>query len=122
MAEAGRAHERQNLVRHRQMRSRQDRQADAIDTVLGALDDLLRGEPNAVVDHVHAGVGGAHRDLFGAVGMAVEAGFADEELQAVAELQRHALDLAAQGIEIGRLLARPGADAGRRAIFAEFGA
>ena len=76
---------------------------------LGALDDLVRGQPDAVVDHVHAGVGGAHGDLLGAVGMAVEPRLADQKLEPPAELQRDALDLAAQRIEIVRRLARPGA-------------
>ena len=48
------------------------------------------------------GVGRARRDLLGPVGMAVEARLADEKLDPAAELQRHALDLAAQRVKIGR--------------------
>ena len=79
-----------------------------MDARLRALDDFVRRQADAVVDDVHAGVGGAHRDLLGAVGMAVEARLADQELEPPAELQRDALDLAAQRVEIGR---RPGAPA-----------
>ena len=85
----------------------------------GGLDDLGRGEPNAVVDDVHAGVGGARGDLLGAVRMAVEAGLADQELDPPPELQRDALDLAAQRVEARRRLPRLRRDAGRRAVFAE---
>ena len=56
------------------------------------IDDLGGREADAFVDHFHAGIARAHRDLLGAVGMAVEAGLADQELDAAAELARHALD------------------------------
>ena len=82
-------------------------------------DDLGRGQADAFVDHVHAGVARAHRDLLGAVGMAVEAGLADQEFQPPAELARHAVDVGAQVVEAHGLVARRAADAGRRAILAE---
>ena len=50
------------------------------------IDDLLRRQADALIDHLHAGIARAHRDLLGAVGMAVEPGLADQELQAPAEL------------------------------------
>ena len=78
------------------MRSRQDRQADAMDAVFGALDDVLRRQADAVVDDVHARVERARRDLLGAVGMAVEPRLADQQFQPLAELDRHPLDFAAQ--------------------------
>ncbi len=56
-------------------------------------------QADAVIDHVHAGIARAHRDLLGAVGMAVEAGFADQEFQAPAELLRHPVDLGADVVE-----------------------
>ena len=56
-------------------------------------------QADAVIDHLHAGVAGARRDLLGAVGMAVEAGFADQEFQPPAELSRHAVDLGADVVE-----------------------
>ena len=43
-------------------------------------DDRLRGQADAVIDDIHAGIARARGDLFGAVGMAVEAGFADQKL------------------------------------------
>ena len=75
-----------------------------MDALLGPLDDLGRGQADAVIDDVHAGVGGPHRDLLGAVGMAVEARLADQEFQPPAELQRHPLDVGAHVVEVGRLL------------------
>ncbi len=41
---------------------------------------------DAVIGHLHADVAGAQRDLLGAVGMAVEAGLADDEARRLAEL------------------------------------
>ena len=67
--------------------------------ILRRLDDFGRGEADAVIDHVHADVARAHRDLLGAVGMAIEAGLADQEFQPAAELARYALDLGAQLVE-----------------------
>ena len=43
-----------------------------------------------------------HRDLLGAVGMAVEAGLADQDLQPPPELARHPLDLGAQIVDAAR--------------------
>ena len=63
------------------------------------LDDLRRREADAFVDHIHAGVARAHRNLLGAVGMAVEAGLADHEFQPAAELARDAVDIGAQIVE-----------------------
>ena len=83
------------------------------------LDDFGGRQADAVVDDLHAGVARAHRDLLGAVGMAVEARLADQEFQPPAELQRDALDLGAHAVELAGALARRRGDAGRRAIFAE---
>ena len=80
-------------------------------------------EPDAVVDDVHAGVGGARRDLLGAVGMAVEARLADEKL----EPARRASATRARPRRAARRGRRPPAarsgetPVGAR-IFAEFGA
>ena len=93
-----------------------------MDARLGALDDFGRREADAVVDDVHSRIERAGGDLLGAVRMAVEAGLADEELDPPAELERHPLDLAAQRVEIGRLLPGLRRNAGRRAELAEFGA
>ena len=49
------------------------------------LHQLLGRHADAVVDHLEAGIGGAHRDLLGAVGMAVEAGLADQEARRLAQ-------------------------------------
>src|SRR5271163_748603 len=104
------------------MGPRQDRQADAVDARFGSLDNLRWSEPDAVVDDIHARVRRARRDLLGAVRMAVEAGLANQEPDPPAELERHPLDFAAQRVETGRFLARPGRDAGRGAKFSELGA
>ena len=58
--------------------------------------DLRGGQADAFVDDVHARVAGAHRDLLGAVGVAVQAGLADEDLRPAAELLLQARDLVAQ--------------------------
>ena len=44
-------------------------------------DDLLRRQPDALVDDLEAGVARPHRDLLGAVGVPVETGLADEDPQ-----------------------------------------
>ena len=80
------------------------------------------GQADAVVDHLHAGVARAGSDLLGAVGMAVEAGLADQEFQPPAEFFRHAVDFGADVVEALGIVAHGGADAGRRAVFAEGGA
>src|SRR5260370_24916401 len=72
---------------------------DGRDLLERGIDDLGRGEPDALVDHLHAGVAGAHRDLLGAVGMAVEPGFADQKFDAAAELAGDALDLGTYAVE-----------------------
>ena len=46
--------------------------------------DLRRRQADALVDHLHAAVARAHRDLLGAVGVAVEARLADQQLDAPA--------------------------------------
>ena len=52
----------------------------------GRRDDLLRRQPDALVDDLEAGVAGAHGHLLGAVGVPVETGLADEDPQPLAEL------------------------------------
>ena len=47
--------------------------------------DLGRRQADALIDHLEAGVARAHRDLLGAVGMAVEAGLAHQHLEPPAE-------------------------------------
>ncbi len=79
--------------------------------------DLRGREPDALVDDVHAGVARADGDLLGAVGVPVEPGLADQDLQRAPERLADARDLVAQ------LLVGGGgggvADAGRRAVGAE---
>ena len=91
-----------------------------MDALLGGRGgDLGRRQADALVDDVHAGVARADGDLLGAVGVAVETGLADEELQPPAERLADPLDLVAQ---LGDLLARDRrglADAGRRPVLAE---
>ena len=77
------------------VRAGQDREPDAVH-VLGdrGRDDLLRRQPDALVDDLEAGVAGPHRDLLGAVGVAVEPGLADQQPQPAAELLAGPLDVA----------------------------
>src|ERR1051325_8018654 len=81
--------------------------------------DLLRRQPDALVDDLHAGVAGAYRDLLGAVRVAVEPELTDEEGEAAAELPRHPVDLPADVVETVDVVTHRIADAGRRSVFAE---
>ena len=75
--------------------ARQDREADHVHALLErGVDDCAGRQADALVDHLHAAVAGAHGDLLGAVGMAVEAGLADQDLEAPAERGATPLDLA----------------------------
>ncbi len=83
--------------------------------------DPRRGQADAVIDHLEAAVAGRDRDLLGAVGMAVEAGLADQHLEAPAEPRRERLD---PGPDRGELGGGAGAhagaaDPGRRPVVAE---
>ena len=63
------------------------------------IDDLCRRESDAFVDHFHAGIAGAHRDLLGAIGMAVEAGLADKKFDASPELMGNSRDIRAHAFK-----------------------
>ena len=82
-------------------------------------DDLGRGLADAVVDHLDADVAGAQRDLLGAVGMAVEAGLADDEARRLAELLGELGHHQADVRRRRRRVAVSGVDAGRGAVLAE---
>ena len=72
--------------------------------------DARRGEADALVDHVHAGIARAHGDLLGAVRVAVEPRLADQDLDAPPELLGHPLDALAQlsqGVVGGAAAASP---------------
>ncbi len=123
IVEAGLLHARDHVADQRHVRARQDRQADHVHVLFRRRrDDRLGGQTDAVIDHLHAGVAGAGGDLLGAVGMAVEARLADQKFQPPAELFRHPVDLGADVVEAFGVVAHGGADAGRRAVFAERGA
>src|SRR5690606_40225090 len=62
--------------------------------------DARRREPNAVVDHLEAAVARAQRDLLGAVGVAVEAGLADQHLRS----EEHTSELQSRENLVCRLL------------------
>ena len=70
--------------------------------------DLGRGQADPLVDDVHADVAGADGDLLGPVGMAVQAGLADEDLRRAADRLADAGDLVAQ---LGDVRGRGGAAA-----------
>src|SRR5262249_9503322 len=82
-------------------------------------DDLRRGQPDAFIDHVHAGVSRAHGDLLSAVRVPVEARLTKHEFEPSAELARHALDFGAQVVETDGLVARRAPDTRRRAVLAK---
>ncbi len=104
------------------MGAREDRQADHVHALLQRRGgDLRGGQADPFIDDVHARVARAHRDLLGAVRVAVEAGLADEDLRPPAELLLQARHLAAQLAElpVGGSRGRGLADAGGRAVAAE---
>ena len=121
MAETGLLHPLQHIADQREMRAREDRKTDDVDALLdGGVDDLGRGQADALVDHFKAGVAGAHRDLLGTVGVAVEARLADQHLDPPAEPvrdRRHPRPHLGQGLAAGRR--RRLADPGRRPELAE---
>ena len=68
------------------VRAGEDRQPDHVHALLQRRGgDLGGGQADPFVDDVHARVARAHGDLLGAVGVAVEAGLADEDLRPAAE-------------------------------------
>ena len=78
-----------------EVRAGEDREADHVDVLLQRrLGDLLGGQADALVDHLHAGVAGAQGDLLGAVGVPVEAGLADQDLDPVPDLLGDLVDAA----------------------------
>jgi hypothetical protein len=79
-----------------------------------------RREADALVDDVHAAIAGAHGDLLGAVGMAVEAGLADQHLERRPSGEtRSTSRLADRGSRPSVRTSTGCGDAGGRAIFAE---
>src|SRR6187200_844026 len=89
-------------LRHQlQVGAGEDREADDVDVLLqGGLGNLLGGEADALVDHLHAGVAGPQGDLLGAVGVPVESGLADQDLDPVADLLGDRVDAAADLLEL----------------------
>ena len=62
-----------HLADQRHVGAGENRQAENVDIVFShRLHQLFRRHADAVIDHLQAHVGGAHGDLFGAVGMAIE--------------------------------------------------
>ena len=71
------------------MRAREHREPDEIDVLVArGRGDLRRREPDALVDDLHPRVARRHRDLFGAVRVAVEPGLADQDADGMTDLRR----------------------------------
>src|SRR5882724_4670099 len=104
------------------MGAAEDAQADQVNALVRrGTGELLRGDPDALVDDLEARVASAECDLFGAVGVTVEAGLSHEELRPAAEPVLESDDLFAERFErdgISRDRASPG-DAGGSSVFAE---
>lgn len=83
------------------------------------VDDLRRREPDTLVNHLHSAISGPHGDLLRAIGMAVEPGLADQELEPAAKLARDRVDSLAHRRELARIGARRLPHAGGRAVFAK---
>ena len=76
-------------------------EADGVGALLfRGRDDLCGREADAVIDRVHADGAGARGDLFGAVGVAVEAGFADQEGERAPEFFAERGDVALYGFGV----------------------
>ncbi len=83
-------------------------------------DDLRRGQPDALVHDLESGVAGAHGNLFGAVGMPVQAGLADEELQPAPQLPPGFNDPVPDAGELSATsMHRSAGHPGRRPVFTE---
>src|SRR6516165_3761025 len=83
------------------------------------VNDLLRSQADALVHHLHSGIASTHGDLFGPIGVAIEAWFPDEESEATAQLAGDAIYIRPNVVEAGDVVAHRAADTGRCAIFAE---
>ena len=103
-----------------EVRARQDGQADDVDVlVAGRGHDLGRGQPDALVDHLEAGIACGDGDLLGAVGVPVEPGLGDEETRwATGALGQRPGAQADRG-QVVAAPAHPAADARRRPELAE---
>ena len=113
-----------DLGHERQVRAGEDGEANEVDVLVdGGADDLLGREADALVDDLHAEVAGADGDLLGTVGVAVQAGLADEDADLATDLGLDGRDAGAPGTEL--VLQRPGrrhgglADAGWSPVLAE---
>src|SRR5207248_10420667 len=123
LADACLRHTVEHVGHQRGVAARQDREADDVHALLeGGIDDAFRREPDAFVDDLHAAVARPHGDLLGAIRMAVQAGLADQDLDAPAEAARHGLDLAPGGFEAAVTDTGGARHAGGRAVFAEHAA
>src|SRR5579883_1506369 len=120
VADAGPGEAVEHVAHQGDVAARQDRQADDMHALLECgVDDALGRQPDALVDYFHAAVAGPDGDLLGAVGMAVEAGLADQDLDAPTEPPRHRLDLATSRFEATVGDADRPRHPGRRAVLAE---
>ena len=83
----GRLHPVEHVGHQLHVRAGEDREPDAVHVLGdGGGDDLLRRQPDALVDDLEAGVACPDGDLLGAVGVPVQAGLADQQPQPPAEL------------------------------------
>ena len=122
MAQTGLFHLAHQLFDQRDVGARQDRKPDHMGVIgLCGGDDLGGGEADAFIGDVHATVAGAGRDLFRAVGMAVEAGFAHKELELAPQSGGDAGDFFADVFQPFGAVRGVGGDAGGAAILAEGG-
>src|ERR1044072_9496372 len=83
------------------------------------LDDFFRRQPDSLINDLHSGITRLHGDLLRAVGMAVQPRLADEKRQSPAELAGNAVDVGAEIVEPGDVIAPGAPNASRRAVFAE---
>ena len=71
------------------MRARKNRKTDDVDALVARRATICSGvQANAVIGHFEAAFGGPHRDLLGAVGMAVESRLANKKSDIRAEARR----------------------------------
>src|SRR6187401_844108 len=82
-------------------------------------DDFLRRQPDALIHDLHAGIARTYCNLLGAIGMAVQSRLANEEREPATKFAGNAVDIGADVVEPGDVVAHRATNAGRRPVFAE---
>ena len=102
------------------MGAREDGEPDDVDVlVAGRRHDLCRRQPDALVDHLEAGVAGRHGDLLGPVGVAVQPGLGHQQARRPPGRRRQGTGPGDQGRQVLAPATDPTAHPGRGPELAE---